>query len=739
MKIRFPSYGTCSILALGIALLIALPRPAAAESFKELIVRDQYLLKEIIDRAGDDEINGIKAKLKLATNNSIIAAASVDSMSEKEIRHKLTERLIPSRWESDEGEAKKQKDRQEFANLLGDTTLNQLAGAYTVAVTNLQNECGKKHPRIHNIGKQAILTFESARDARSTRTGERAVRIPVDGYDLDPRCISIGVQIGGTVPVSRYGQTERWPQRPDVHIQMPTVEQPDIANIVLLEPFIDRLKTGDKITVSISLSNRYPKTNGESERRTTFPNRIFTMYEIEDYRTKFLASRIAPHDFAAFPLPEPEAKALFGPLVSKNYFVVRLSIRNTDTQAKLVSTGMIRAAGTARIEPKDREEQPYAVPITVVPHSLQQIYKLVQDEEVDQPRPTFFRGLELFGALATGVQAVTNAGIQASKNLGFFTGILIPESKRAWPDRWPGYQANIVNFAMPDLMKVPSNAVVDHKFLFFSKQEIDGLVSDPNLFRTSRFLPNGTTLRDGVKPDAFVISLEFDNIDIRFETVFPVAAVTTRDRVLELSSRLSKQLANMADAKEWYDSTVKSKSLFGLNEPEWKRISDLLDAIDTQVKAHPNDAEIQAFKNGALKQVRALSNATKAIDKKSSIYTDLFGSKKEASANLSAQSEKLRQITQKMNSGVDPELMKEQVDAIATVIDGNRDVVRFFQEATHTLRNHEPMLNAIKEALSAGKIDDAAKKKISDADTAISEANVALEKLKPQNGVNFKF
>ena len=48
-----------------------------------------------------------------------------------------------------------------------------------------------------------------------------------------------------------------------------------------------------------------------------------------------------------------------------------------------------------------------------------------------------------------GEDASGSFGIQAAKNVAFLTGIVIPEGKKLWSDRWPGYQRNIVNYAMP--------------------------------------------------------------------------------------------------------------------------------------------------------------------------------------------------------------------------------------------------------------------------------------------------
>lgn len=729
------------------AALVGLSGGAGAQTLGETLAADRHLFQDVIDLAGADEIaavvKNLKENEKTKTLPFVVTLAATQGT--KEAKSQIIGSLVEASGDSPDASAK-QEARRAAVGSLTPATLDKLARIYTVARANLERECRSKRPRIHNIGTQAIYTFEPADSVRPPKAGQRAVRIPIDGYDLSPRCVTIGVQIGGTMQVTRWGAAEPEDKR-DFFVTEPSVGHPDTANIILQEPFIDRLKTGDKVSVAVSVSNRYAKSETEQDRRVTFPKRIFTMYSVAEYRRLFLASRIGPHDFTAFPLPEDEAKGLFGPLVSRHYFVVRLSIRNTDADAKLVSTGMIRAAGTARVEPKaSLKEPPYAVPVSVVPHSLSQIYKLVQDEEVDQPRARTFRGLELVGALATGIGAITSAGLQATRNLGFFTGIFIPESKKAWPDRWPGYQANIVNFAMPDLMKVPANSVADHKFLFFSKQEIDGLVSDPNLFAAGTILSGSRVQREDGKPDAFVISLEFDNLDIRFEKVFQVATVTTRDQALDLSTDLAKLLANMAEVKDWHSKDPKAQ-LGMMTTDDWNRLQGLLNEAVKAAnlvagKAALDAAETKSLQEKAFAPMGKLLDAVKPGDQTKALYVDLLGSGKFSEASLAAQTEKLRRVTQRLNAGADPEMMKDQVDEIAKVVNGNKTVLRFYQRMTRTLLDSEANLIAVRDALASmdkGGDTAPAKKKLTDAAEAIAKSYSDLRKTAPAEGEGVSF
>lgn len=742
--------GLC-LFTITVAMLIFSRWAYAAGELIDQLKADPYLFREVVDQAGGAAIKTLTAGMeetKLGAASSLKKAAEKEDMSSDEFLRKFKESLFDEPDDSErELENKRQARAKWIEQLASGSAKVSIADAYAAAVSKLKSDCGSKRPRIHNIGAQSILTFESAKSVRPSVAGERSVRIPIDGYDLDPRCVSLGVQLGGTMQVTRKGQTEKAPDLKDFHVQLPTADQPDIANIVLLQPYIDRLKTGDKLSVSVSVSNRYASDGAEAGRRVTFPKRIFTLYEVEDYRKQFQSSRILPHDFAAFPLPEKEAEALFGPLVSKYYFVVRLSIRNTDVEAKLVSTGMIRATGSALILPKgakDKKERVYTLPVTVVPHSLQQIYKLVQDEEVTQSRPTFFRGLELVGALAAGWQALAaDVTLQASRNIGFLTGVVIPEGKKAWPDRWPGYQANLVNFSMPDLLKVASNSVADHKFLFFSKQEIDGLVSDPNLFSTAADSMDtqrgGSNLRDEFKPDAFVISLEFDNLDIRFEKVFQVATITSRDQLLDASSEATRLVAIMADGKDWYGSVPKAQ--LGMDKAEFDRIAKLIQDVKNDGNKSLLDPAKLPELTKAISQLDKLTGTLKhGSNPTSSHYIDWYGTGKYNIDAVAAQADRVKRLIQRLNAGADADAMKDQMDEVLKVVNGGKTVVRFYQELANTYQNSEPHLNTIKNELpnmaDANKKADA-EQKISNAVAAINRGADDLAKVKPAEGVSY--
>jgi len=301
-------------------------------------------------------------------------------------------------------------------------------------------------------------------------------------------------------------------------------------------------------------------------------SRRFTFYETQNYREEVHNKRVLPYDIMAFPEPAEEAEKLFGDKIARHYFVVRLSIRNTDSKAdKLVSTGMIRARGRAIVEAniKDHDSLRFTVPVEVAPHSAQQVYAVLTDENVKEPRAVVFRTLEFAGAIAS-AYTLTFGSEQAVKDaVQLATGVGIPAFGKFWPDRFPGYQRNIVNFAMEDLVKVPKGGVTSHKFLFFPKDKIEAIIIDQYSYGDSGFSVTGFgnnisdkvfgTLADPSRltdepipreqrkleqPDVFVAYLTFDDLDVPFENVFEPNAPSSREQAVDLLSDLATEVNN---------------------------------------------------------------------------------------------------------------------------------------------------------------------------------------------------
>jgi len=600
---------------------------------------------------------------------------------------------------ADEERQQRNKRRRSFIESLSNTGSDLLL-EYAIAVQReYEAYCKDKKPRIHNIGLQPVLTFEkqtSRIPVSSDTSTQRAVRIEIDGYDLDPACVTFYMQIGGTVPLLRD-----YPKYMDYFFNKPTSDHPDSGSIALLEPYINRLKTKDQLSVSITLSKR--RYGGQKDDQiVSYASRVFTMYEIEDYRQQFLKSRLSPSDINPYPLPPDEAEMLFGPLVRQNYFVIRVSLRNEETDTKLVSSGMVRAYGRALVVPNDNTLPTYTIPITVAPHSLQQIYAILADEEVNQSRPEVFRGLEFIGALATAVNALSVNAVRAGKNIGIFTGVFTPELRRAWPDRWSGYQRNLVNFAMPDLMKVPASSVADHKYLFFSKKEIEGLIQDQNIYATS---PNDRAIAKHVRqeskqtPDVVLISIGFDNLDIRFEKVFDISKSTARDEVLELTIELPRQIEEFKTLKaSWMTGKTGFSNLSKADFDDMRKL--ILASIAKQ--GNRKDSIKPTRDNINDDVLKPIYSLTEAIEPKggSALDNDLLSKSDFSLAALEALAAPLHRTTQDFARGVDSQAIASDVSKIKETLKAAKNALEFYRRVADFLKSRKT-----KELL--GKLDNA--------------------------------
>jgi hypothetical protein len=663
------------------------------------------LLQNVLTRAPANTL--IEVCSSIAQKDRTLARQSCgDDLSDAEVvRAQMLRTLTNHQTTTAQEQLQSEELRKRSLAAVGDQELMHLLTTYYQAVESQKAICSGTHPQIHNIGNQAVLTFETANTPRPANAGQRAVRIPVDGYGLDPRCVTFGVQIEGTVPVSQYGAYESEKGKiADFYVTMPSPEHPDVANIILLQPYIDRVKSGDVVSISVNVSERYPDGNGR--RKVAYAKRSFTLYEVDQFRDQFLKDRIPPGDFTAFPLSETELTALYGPLIADNFFAVRVSLRNRENKAKLVTTGLIVATGTARVEPNPKDEPAYAVPVTVVPQSLQQVYAILQGEEVNQPRSIFFRALEFGGALASAINAATSAAVQATKNIGIFTGVVIPESKKVWPDRWPGYQKNLVDTAMPDLVKVGANAEAPDKVLFFSKRQLDGVVSDPYMYGKASH-------EGGIKeqqPRTYVISLVLDNLFVRYEPVFELEAVPTRDQAVALTTQIPDLLSQLDAQKPWLTNAAQVK-LFNTPSTVWDAVDGALtNASAAASKLTLSTPTNKQLEDDVLNPTRKLLDGLKPGSDKSSMAVDLFGANAGIQTQLSNAQSQVAYVNSRIVAGVDASLLKDRIDKAATAVEAAKSTIDYYKGAAATLASAAQPTTDIRDALNAitKKPDDSA-------------------------------
>jgi len=730
-------------------------RPLSPSMLRRFLIDDPVTFKEAFDALPDAEVQQIVS----ATPNIPGETTDLKSLLFRPVPIETKNQVLKLAEPSFVVDGKSYDSaalRTRFIETLGDDSVRRLATTLVQVYKDRSEFCRNKKPRIHNIGLQSILTFEGKATTGTDRTAERAVRIPFDGRDLQPLCVRIGVLITGTVPLSNH------PWGVDFRVFSPSESLPDGGDVILLQPLIERLKTGDQLTVQMVISQAATFIGADRDRVASVATRTFTVYEIEDYRRLVLSARIRAHDINAFPLPETDAEVLFGSLVARDFFVVRLSVRNTDSEAKLISTGMIRAHGRAIVEPTAQDETAFTVPITVVPSSMQQTYTMLDDEEVNQPRAWVFRALEFTGALASAATAAFGVPVDVLKGISLFTGVGIPEGKKLFPDRWPGYKRNVVTYGMPDLLKVPANSVGDHKFLFFAKRNLEGIMGDPNLFnlppggnleslnRTNKTLPGEKSRIWSSPPGVRVISVAFDNLDIRYEKVFDISKLPARQRIGNLIPVMQKEIdaLSVLDTTWTSESNEAAKFGDGLTVKSWKEADALIKAAlstyDQAASKAISDNKNKQKVHNLLSQLAAISQALRPnIGSADGFRKDLLSTSDYGLGGLRSLQPRLNQLAAASAGGADLE-NEPDVKKIEEALTNSQRAFEFYGRAAQLLANAE-LTGAIKDLRSSAdavvgmKGDQTnAKKAFSDAvakiDNILSRDLSELSALRP-NGV----
>ena len=311
-------------------------------------------------------------------------------------------------------------------------------------------------------------------------------------------------------------------------------------------------------------------------------SRRFILFSSDDYRQKFLGSTIPLNEINAFPMPDAQVSKIFGPLVAKEFFVVALSMSNASEQDRLINTGMIKASGRALICPGPNSALGgpalnFTVPIEVVPQSTEQVYTMVSDSKAHETREWVFRSLEFTGALATATTIGFNAIMDLIKAVGLFSGVAIPGAKALWPDDVQGYMRNIIAFGMPDLVKVNSKSTVGHRVLFFSKEKLQLMVSDPLQFQTRK--ASGTTEIE--HPDQFIVQLAFDSLMVTFDNVTSPTKGTMEERLADARRTTDAQLADLRQVSQTWTGAPGDLYARQLRLEDWNEMRQWLDLLAT--------------------------------------------------------------------------------------------------------------------------------------------------------------
>lgn len=433
-------------------------------------------------------------------------------------------------------------------------------------------------PRIHSIGTSRILTYEPKRKVNAGTSDEEVVRphidIVVQGNDLYVKsCVRLRTVVTGSIhaDLGENGEIK------DYEVMSSADGSDGAASnavvIRLLPRYVERLKSGDEVEVLIIIERLDPATISIDREKLAFAKRRFTIFTVQDYRKEVQINRVKVHNLQVFPLPHTESEKLFGPVVADNFFAVRLSVRNDQDVDKLITSGMIVGSGHVLVEAKDGSPS-FTVPVDLSPQSLEQVYTMVSDQESVQPRTRVFRGLEFLGALATALAAALTGAGDFTKATGLVTGVATPELRKAWVDRWPQYQRNVVAFSMQDVLKVPAHSVANQKYIFFSKNKIEGIVSDPNLFlefeedlnRSNFEGAFGSDVPDQPEPPkAAVITVGLDSLDVPFENVFSAESRTEQEQLADAAVELRALQHTLGDIRSAWIGHASDRFRAGLD------------------------------------------------------------------------------------------------------------------------------------------------------------------------------
>lgn len=559
-------------------------------------------------------------------------------------------------------------------------------------------------PRVNSIGTQSFMTFERG----------KALIIPIECAGLDqsspdaspPLTVNVGGSVSpNTTPADRDDVTTeqdyvvRWARNANKSLGA------DLVELVLMPSYVDRLSTGDRIEVLVGIGRMALDPN-KTLPGPTYAQRSFTVYEVNAYRDKVQQVRVPFQDFQAFPIPEAEVKYLFGQVVAENYFVVRLTLRNSASDDRLVNAGMINATGRAIVVPIDEASPPFTVPIKVSPQGATQVFAVLDDREPASLRSEIFRSLEFVGALATTAVTAFGGTPDLKSGLSIFTGVGLPEGRKLWPDRWPGYKRNIVNFSMPELTKIPRQSTTTPRFLYFAKRDLELLVSDQSLFErpskntVTKWVNKLRNVYDLPAPRVRVISLAFDNLEIPFERVLPGDVPRKSDPVDELSGFAKSVADQTAALSSWQRRLATSE--FITVRTRWTDLEALPAKIKTAQDKLPNPvpekfAELaEALKNVGVVTGYLLGAHKNQADQNNELVDALFLSSKEDAFSLKWLESSLVELNAQQRLYLSGGDFTERHASLRQAVLTSKELVRFAEHSADVL-NDKKLTDALEK------------------------------------------
>lgn len=589
-------------------------------------------------------------------------------------------------------------------------------------------------PRINSIGLQSIITFET-----STLTKPTKILIPIEGAHLrepaNPGAVNLAVQVVGTVPaLPKIDYELVWPSQPG---EPGSRADSELAYVQLNPDYVAKLKAHDRLRI-IAAINR-PAIAGTAgshkfDETTAIAHREFTLYDVDTFRREVASARVPAHDIQAFPMPEKEVDYLFGPLVKRSYYVVRLTLRNTTGADKLVNSGLISATGRAIVTPSDKRQPTFTVPVTLSPQGPVQVYAILDDQTAWRKRPWVFRSLEFIGALgAVAVTTFPATPPDLAKGSTLFTGVFVPEMQKLWPDSWPGYKRNLVTFSMPELTKIPRQSTTAPKYLFFPKRELELFVSDQALFEIPglpllKKLPFRTSA-DDTKPTVRIVSLGFDSLDIPFENVVEPGQVSLASQLARVGERLEVRVGELTSFKHRLAAAAGTKEdAMVVDQVSKKQITASLTAItaardaikgksETEVitdiaagtEGEPKKSftELKEALEGLVKVAENLAGFTKP---ESDLYKSALTDSSDAAFSLAALDKLRRSTIKEATADVlaysESRSGQDKVDTVKQRLEASEALTKFITTAA-TLLTDQSLLTALDAIKTSGKADKA--------------------------------
>jgi hypothetical protein len=475
--------------------------------------------------------------------------------------------------------------------------------------------------------------------------------------------------------------------------------------VVLTNAFEEGYLEGQALAVNAT----NPIAHSLAARRLSSDSRTFILFTPNDYRTEVLANQIEIQNITAFPLPETETRKLFGDFVASKFYAVRLTLLNPTKNDQIVSLGLIKAYGRALVEPAPASQKTrYTIPIEVAPQSQQQVYTMVQSpkgaiNDFDEPgelnddqaiRDWSFGALELVGAMATAYGTGFGASEDYIKAVALATGAGIPGLDKFWTDKRPFNLLNIVNFAMPDLVKIPRGGSLDGKYLFFSKGKLQAILQDSQLYELESGQDPASAGYSPFKNSRYyarVICLEFDTMQIPFENTTETSGTTNLASQVELLKTIAK--STLADYQKirgnWTQMGAGVAGTFNgitstLAADDYNKLQDSL------TNAIKNDAVITTKKYadiGVLTNLLLAVQTNANVLKPSSISSNLIDSGVYGQSSLTTALNQLQGIETGLLEGQPDSLFQDTVNSVAKTVNPAQALLSYYKSVADVLQN----------------------------------------------------